>query len=78
MSRANWVVFQNCFLIAVHQKKVLCQFDRTNPKPSLKAESTEMEKKAFVKELAAWQDKEDLASYLMMQKLPDSIFTKYL
>jgi hypothetical protein len=78
MSRANWVVFQNRFLIAVRQKKVLCQFDGTNPKPSLKAESTETEKKVFMKELAAWQDKEDLASYLMTQKLLDSIFTKYL
>ncbi len=78
-SSANWVVFQNRFLIAVDQKDVLGQFDGSNPKPSaLKEEATETEKKKHTKELASWQKKESLAKYLLMQKLSDSTFMKYL
>ena len=76
---ANWVVFQNHFLIAVEQKDVLGQFDRLNPKPSpLKEDAMETEKKRHTKELASWQKKELLVKYLLMQKLPDSTFMKYL
>ena len=79
LTGANWVVFQNRFLIAVEQKDVLGQFDRSNPKPSpLKEDATETEKKKHTKELASWQKKESLAKYLLMQKLPDSMFMKYL
>jgi hypothetical protein len=77
-SSANWVIFQNRFLIAVEQKEVLGQFDGTNPKLSaLKEEATDSEKKKHAKELTAWQKKESLVKYLLMQKLPDSTFTKY-
>lgn len=79
LAGSNWVVFQNRFLIAIRQKKILGQFDGTNPKPSVLGEgATKTEKKTFVKELASWQDKEDLVHYLLTQKLPDLIFTKYL
>jgi hypothetical protein len=56
---------------------------RPNPKPkepSVDANNDWVSKPAtsYKKELLAWQEKEDLAMYLLMQKLPDSIFAKYM
>ncbi|KAK2467948.1 hypothetical protein APHAL10511_000243 [Amanita phalloides] len=80
---SNWVMFQSRFLIAVRQKKVYAQFDGSNPKPKVSASVTTEDSTADptteqVKKLQTWQDKEDLAMYLLMQKLPDSIFAKYM
>ena len=76
---SNWVIFKSRFLIAVKQKKVYGHFDGSSKKPvSTKENLLSMEQKEFEKELTAWQDKEDLAHYLLTQKLPDAIFTKYL
>ncbi|KAK2461343.1 hypothetical protein APHAL10511_006641 [Amanita phalloides] len=76
-------MFQSRFLIAVCQKKVYAQFDGSNPKPKVSAsvmteDSTTDPTTEQVKKLQTWQDKEDLAMYLLMQKLPDSIFAKYM
>ena len=77
-SSANWVIFQNRFLIAIDQKDVLRQFDGSNLKPSaLKEDAMEAEKKRHTKELTSWRKKEMLAKYLLTQKLPDSMFMKY-
>lgn len=46
LAGSNWVVFQNRFLIAIRQKKILGQFDGTNPKPSVLGEgATKTERK---------------------------------
>jgi hypothetical protein len=57
---------------------VFRQFDGSNPRPSLtdQAKVPDMKKKAYAEGLAVWQ--EDLALYLLTQKLPDLIFSKYM
>lgn len=76
---SNWATFQTRFLIALHPMKIHSQFDGSSGKPAELGESaTEREKKTYVKELAAWQEKEHLAMFLLAQKLPDSILLKYL
>ncbi|KAF8224780.1 hypothetical protein L208DRAFT_1309226, partial [Tricholoma matsutake] len=73
-ARKNWVTFQCCFIIAVKQKWVYGHFDGTNTKPTLSSPTTETETKA----LTAWQEKEDTAMYLLLQKLADLTLTKYM
>jgi hypothetical protein len=80
---SNWVIFQHQFTIAVQQKKVWSQFDGTAPKPpdvptspvatEATAAATDQKKK-----LDDWNERETLAKYLLTQKLPDLIFTKYV
>ncbi|KAF8984487.1 hypothetical protein BDQ17DRAFT_1183054, partial [Cyathus striatus] len=64
---ANWVMFRTRFIAAMKAQKVWKHFTGDATKPA--EDSTES---------AAWQEKEDLASYLLMQKLPDLILVKYL
>ncbi|KAF9002763.1 hypothetical protein BDQ17DRAFT_1197062, partial [Cyathus striatus] len=64
---ANWVMFQTHFVAAMKAQKVWKHFMGDAMKPG-----------KDLTESAAWQEKEDLASYLMMQKLPDSILVEYL
>ena len=68
-SGSNWVMWQQRFTIAVQQKDVMGQFDGSNKKPEGKEETDEIKK---------WKKKEILAKYLLTQKLPDSIFSKYM
>jgi hypothetical protein len=77
---SNWVLFQSRFLCAMEQKEVYEHFDGTSQKPMLGdgASPTDTELKAHSKSLAAWQKKEWLARYLLIQKLPDTTYTKYL
>ncbi|KIL63848.1 hypothetical protein M378DRAFT_79176, partial [Amanita muscaria Koide BX008] len=82
---SNWVMFQHRFIIAVRHKKVYGQFDGSNMKPesSMAAPSstvatTQTQTQAHTTALATWQEKEDLALYLLSQKLPDTIFAKYM
>ncbi|PFH47112.1 hypothetical protein AMATHDRAFT_152920 [Amanita thiersii Skay4041] len=77
-SGTNWIIFQYCFTIAVKQKKVWGQFDGSNQKHTAKNDATNTEKIEHKKLLAAWQEQEDMALYLLTQKLPDSIFVKYM
>ncbi|KZT68542.1 hypothetical protein DAEQUDRAFT_651581, partial [Daedalea quercina L-15889] len=71
----NWLTFQQRFLIAVRQKKVWSHFDGSSPRPTPVAPTapTQPEQAA----LDTWQEKEDLAMYLLTQKLPDVTFTKH-
>ena len=83
LDSSNWVMFQHRFLIAIRQKKVYAQFDGTSLRPKVLASvtakgSTKDPTTEQVKLLQAWQDKEDLAMYLLTQKLLDSIFAKYM
>ncbi|KAF8235865.1 hypothetical protein L208DRAFT_1254587, partial [Tricholoma matsutake] len=73
-SRKNWVTFQCRFIIAVKQKRVFGHFDGTDTKLALPSPTTEATNKA----LAAWQEREDTAMYLLSQKLADSTLTKYM
>ncbi|KAF8984333.1 hypothetical protein BDQ17DRAFT_1290190, partial [Cyathus striatus] len=66
-SGENWVMFETRFKGAMRAQKVWKHFTGQAVKP--KDDSPELE---------AWQEKEDLASHLLMQKLPDSILAKYL
>ncbi|KAF8992540.1 hypothetical protein BDQ17DRAFT_1253823 [Cyathus striatus] len=66
-SGENWVIFKTQFEGAMRAQKVWKHFTRQAVK--LKEDSLELE---------AWQEKEDLASHLLMQKLPDFILTKYM
>jgi len=62
----------------VKQKKVWGQFDGTSPKPTALTKGSEAAVlAAHSVRLSAWQEKENLAFYLLSMKLPDSIFTKY-
>jgi hypothetical protein len=70
----NWVTFQRRFVIAVKQKRVFGHFDGTATKPTVSDPPTTVETVA----LAAWQEKEDTAMYLLSQKLADSTLTKYM
>ena len=74
---SNWVIFQHQFTIAVQQKKVWSQFDGTSPKPS-ESPATSTAATEHAKKVSDWNERETLAKYLLTQKLPDSIFTKYL
>lgn len=69
-SGANWIIWQSRFTIAVKHKGVYGQFDGSNPKPVL----TDQGSTTYAKELAAWAEKDNLALYLLSQKLPDRIF----
>lgn len=71
----NWMTFQQCFEIAIRQKKVWGHFDGTSlhPTPADPAAPTAAEQTV----IDAWQEKEDLARYLLTQKLPDITFTKH-
>ncbi|TFY51058.1 hypothetical protein EVJ58_g10760 [Rhodofomes roseus] len=71
----NWLTFQQRFQIAVRQKKVWSHFDGSSPCPIPAAPTapTQAERTA----LDTWQEKEDLAMYLLTQKLPDVTFTKH-
>ena len=73
-SGSNWVIFQKRFIIAVKQKKVYAHFDGTASKPTV-SDPTDATQ---VQALTEWQEKEDLAMYLLSQKLPDSTLTKYM
>ena len=78
---SNWVVlFQSRFLCTMEQKEVYKHFDGTSQKPTLGdgASPTKSELKAHSKSLAAWQKKEQLACYLLIQKLLDTMYAKYL
>jgi gag-polypeptide of LTR copia-type len=75
---SNWVMFQKRFTIAAKQKRVFGQLDGSNPKPVVASDATETEAASQRTQLAAWQEKEDLALYLLSQKLPDSIFSKVM
>ena len=78
---SNWVVlFQSRFLCTMEQKEVYKHFNGTSQKPTLGdgASPTNSELKAHSKSLAAWQKKEQLACYLLIQKLPDMMYAKYL
>jgi hypothetical protein len=77
---SNWVLFQSRFLCAMEQKEVYEHFDGTSQKPMLGdgASHTDVELKAHSKSLTAWQKKEWLACYLLIQKLPDMTYAKYL
>lgn len=78
-SGSNWMIFQHRFMIAVKQKKVWGQFDGSNVKPTRSFTLlTTTQGEEYQKNLLAWQEQEDLAQYLLMQKLPDSIFVKYI
>ncbi|KAF8995506.1 hypothetical protein BDQ17DRAFT_1250699 [Cyathus striatus] len=66
----NWVMFRTHFIGAMKAQKVWKHFMGEAKKP--------MEGSTGPTGLEAWQEKEDLASYLLMQKLPDSILAKYL
>ena len=73
---SNWVMWQNRFMIAVRQKRVWSHFDGTSSKPvpmipGVPSSSTD-------KAIEDWQDKEDLARHLLVQKLPDSLFSKHM
>lgn len=70
----NWVTFQRRFVIAVKQKRVFGHFDGTATKPAVSNPPTAVETVA----LAAWQEKEDTAMYLLSQKLADLTLTKYI
>ncbi len=77
---SNWVIFQHRFTIAVQQKRVWGQFDGTSPRPSEASSPTSSvtASEEQKKKLSDWNERETLAKYLLTQKLPDSIFTKYL
>lgn len=87
-SGSNWVMWERRFTIAVRRKEVFSHFDGTCVKPKVPSAlvSTETAKGSktpeepqmsdYVKKLAAWQKKEDLAMHLLVQKLPDSTFSK--
>ncbi|KAF8229548.1 hypothetical protein L208DRAFT_1286088, partial [Tricholoma matsutake] len=70
----NWVTFQCHFMIAMKQKRVFRHFDGSATKPAVSDPPTTDETVA----LAAWQEKEDTAMYLLSQKLADSTLTKYM
>ncbi|KAF8236677.1 hypothetical protein L208DRAFT_1046896, partial [Tricholoma matsutake] len=70
----NWVTFQHCFIIAVTQKRVFGNFDGTATKPMVSDPPTAVKTVT----LAAWQEKEDTAMYLLSQKLANSTLTKYM
>ena len=75
----NWFLFQSCFLVAMEQKEVIEHFNSSSVKPTLGERSpTDADNKAHMKLLAAWQKKEWLARYLLIQKLPDSTYAKYV
>ncbi|KZT68740.1 hypothetical protein DAEQUDRAFT_671028, partial [Daedalea quercina L-15889] len=71
----NWLTFQQHFQIVVRQKKVRNHFDGTMPCP-VPAAATGLtpEEQATAN---AWQEKEDLAMYLLTQELPDITFMKH-
>ncbi|KZT63679.1 hypothetical protein DAEQUDRAFT_679965, partial [Daedalea quercina L-15889] len=71
----NWMTFQQRFQIAVCQKKVWNHFSGASaiPVPADPNAVTAAEQTA----IDAWQEKEDLAMYLLTQKLPDITFTKH-
>ncbi|KZT66430.1 hypothetical protein DAEQUDRAFT_658537, partial [Daedalea quercina L-15889] len=71
----NWLTFQQHFEIAVHQKKVWGHFDGTLTVPTPTAATAPTQAEQAV--IDAWQEKEDLAQYLLTQKLPDITFTKH-
>ncbi|KIL55045.1 hypothetical protein M378DRAFT_18300 [Amanita muscaria Koide BX008] len=80
-SGSNWVIFHKRFKIAVKQKKVWGHFDGTSIKPEkpvVTGKSSVDEMAAYKRRLNAWEEREDLAMYLLTQKLPDSTFTKYM
>ena len=70
----NWVIFECRFIIAVKQKQVYGHFDGSSPSP---VKTNVMTNTAFVDAQNTWQEKEDTALYLLSQKLPNSIFSKY-
>ena len=80
----NWYLFQSCFLVAMEQKEVIKHFDSTSLKLTLDEGSngntspTDVEVKAHVKLLATWTKKEQLAHYLLILKLLDSTYMKYV
>jgi uncharacterized membrane protein YgcG len=84
VSGSNWVIWERRFTIAVRQKEVFGHFDRTCVKPKVPVTvSTEEGESSgdskmleHIKVLAAWQKKEDLVMHLLVQKLPDSTFSK--
>ncbi|EED82459.1 predicted protein [Postia placenta Mad-698-R] len=71
----NWLTFQQQFLIAVRQKKVWSHFNGMTPTPA--AADPDKPTAAEVLAISQWQEKEDLALYLLVQKLPDVTFTKH-
>ena len=76
---SNWFLFQSCFLVAMEQKEVIEHFNGSSVKPTLgEGSPTETESKVHAKLLAAWQKKEQLGHYLLIQKLLDSTYTKYV
>ena len=75
----NWLLFQSRFLVAMEQKEVIEHFDSSSVKPTLgEGSPTDVDNKAHVKLLAAWQKKEWLGRYLLIQKLPDLTYAKYV
>ncbi|KIL60213.1 hypothetical protein M378DRAFT_39448, partial [Amanita muscaria Koide BX008] len=80
VSGSNWIMFQRRFKIAVKQKQIWEFFDGTCTKPTLtgNGKATPAEIRAYNKRIRAWQYHEDLAMYLLSQKLPDSIMSKYM
>lgn len=78
-SGSNWVMWERRFTIAVRRKEVFSHFDGTCVKPKVpsalvstetaKGSKTpeELQMSDYVKKLAAWQKKEDLAMHLLVQ-----------
>ncbi|KZT63778.1 hypothetical protein DAEQUDRAFT_641880, partial [Daedalea quercina L-15889] len=71
----NWMTFQQRFEIAVRQKKVWGHFDGTKPCPT--PADADAPTAAEQTAIDGWQEKEDLARYLLTQKLPNITFTKH-
>ncbi|PIL29341.1 hypothetical protein GSI_09392 [Ganoderma sinense ZZ0214-1] len=71
----NWLTFQRRFTIAVRQKDAWSHFDGSTPHPAPAdpAKPTKDENAA----IATWEKTENLALYLLSQKLPDVTFTKH-
>ena len=78
MSGLNWVIFQSRFMIAISQKDMEDHFDGSSPKMVLSYNMTDEAKEEFAKASKTWKKKEALALYLLMQKLPESTFPKYM
>lgn len=73
----NWVVFQKCLTVAVHQWKVIKHFTgEAGARPGFADpdKPTAAEKTA----LTSWEEKEDLVMYLLTQKLDDTTLTKHM
>ena len=75
-SGKNWITFQQRFEIAARQKKVWSHLDGSAPYPT-PADPTGPVTQEEQAAIDAWQEKEDLAKYLLTQKLPDVTFTKH-